>query len=325
MGGDAVHYRGRSFPIRDRMRIGGRTFFVLSRLGARGRVRLQAWDTRAGATGMRSVQLLPKGSTDPDRLRLLQRLAAEGAHYFPQVLEIHSTVDEWQIVMQWVEGQDLARRLELARQSRAPWPSIHDSWILFGSLARGLKHLHRRPNLVHGDIRPENLIVARGPNRLVMVDFGSAWCVERTATRSEGDGKSGPYASPEQHRGEPFVDFRSDQFSASVVAYQLLTGATPYDKLGGAAGNAPAATSAHAVLAPPTQQLARRVLLPPPAATLLDRCLSRGLALTATDRFETDEAWVSHIEETRRALLEPKQTSIATAIWSRLFGRPTAD
>ena len=46
---------------------------------------------------------------------------------------------------------------------------------------------HQR-RILHGDIKPENLILAREPNRLVMIDFGTAWTTERTTRRDQGGG-----------------------------------------------------------------------------------------------------------------------------------------
>ena len=95
--------------------------------------------------------------------------------------------------------------------------------------------MHHKKNFVHGDIRPENLVLCREPNRLVLIDFGSAWPVEKTTARSLGDGVSEFYSAPEQLRDNRFADFRSDQFSASVVFYELLTLDLPYEGLGGKA------------------------------------------------------------------------------------------
>lgn len=69
----------------------------------------------------------------------------------------------------------------------------------------------------------------------MLVDFGSAWPIERTARRELGDGFHASYAAPELQGATGVIDGRADQFSASVVLYEMLTGQLPY-QWGGKAG-----------------------------------------------------------------------------------------
>src|SRR5207247_711917 len=95
------------------------------------------------------------------------------------------------------------------------WPSAHEGFRILRGLAHCVSQLHNHTNCVHGDVKPENIILARHPERAVLIDFGSAWTAERTARRVAGDGHTEPYAAPEQHRGDVAVDFRADQFAVS--------------------------------------------------------------------------------------------------------------
>jgi len=72
------------------------------------------------------------------------------------------------------------------------------------------------------------VIFAREPNRLVCIDYGSAWTMERTVAKLKGHGNTELYAAPEQYEEGRSPDFRADQFSATVVAYEMLTGKPPY-------------------------------------------------------------------------------------------------
>lgn len=96
---------------------------------------------------------------------------------------------------------------------------------------RILEYLHSRPRpVVHGDVKPANLIVEQQLGYVRLVDFGTATVVH------DGDGDRVPggeeatygtegYAAPEQYRGRP--EPRSDVFGLAATAYHLLTDDDP--------------------------------------------------------------------------------------------------
>ena len=98
--------------------------------------------------------------------------------------------------MTWVWGTNLRELLRSVRSGELPRPSVPEVVRLARGLAHGLSHYHRRANVVHGDVSPANLIVTSATKNLVLVDFGSAWPVEQTATKESGDGFTLPYAAP---------------------------------------------------------------------------------------------------------------------------------
>jgi serine/threonine protein kinase len=101
--------------------------------------------------------------------------------------------------------------------------------------AVGEAHAH---GVVHRDVKPENvMIVRRGtdPDFVKVLDFGIArllWDEHTVATQSGVIFGTARYISPEGASGEP-TDARSDVYSIGVLAYQLVTGVTPFD------GNSP--------------------------------------------------------------------------------------
>ena len=161
-------------------------------------------------------------------------------------------------------------------------------------LAHGLSHYHRRANVVHGDVSPANLIVTSGTKNLVLVDFGSAWPVEQSATKEIGDGITLPYAAPERIARHASEDFRADVFSLSVVAYELLTLEIPFDGAGGQAGiPAFVANFAPSFVAPSTLISPQAARLPARAMELLDEHFRIGLALHPDGRFATRREWLA--------------------------------
>lgn len=80
--------------------------------------------------------------------------------------------------------------------------------------------------VVHRDIKPTNLFVQRD-GCLKILDFGLVRLQASTLTASGQIMGTPDFMSPEQASGEK-VDARSDIFSASAVAYLILTGRAPF-------------------------------------------------------------------------------------------------
>jgi serine/threonine protein kinase len=158
--------------------------------------------------------------------RILARL--DHPHIVP-VYDIGST-DQFPcyVVSKYIEGIDLAQRLEHSR------PSIAEAVQLVTTIADALHSAHKQ-GLVHRDIKPSNLLLEGEPGasapgcRCYIADFGLALKEEEFGKGPQFAGTPA-YMSPEQARCEGHrVDGRSDIFSLGVVFYELLTGRRPFN------------------------------------------------------------------------------------------------
>lgn len=138
------------------------------------------------------------------------------------------------IVMELLNGETLSDHL--MKQGELHVDDMLDVAIpVCGALA----HAHRA-GVVHRDIKPDNVYLARDPDGTVIpkvLDFGVSKIV--SAGSSEGLTRTGvmlgtpSFMSPEQAKGLPNVDARSDVFSAGIVMMMMLTGKNPFEDDGG--------------------------------------------------------------------------------------------
>ena len=125
-------------------------------------------------------------------------------------------------VMEYVAGGSLERRLK--EEGRCDVVSIVRVGL---QIALALTAAHR-DGLVHRDIKPGNILLDRGTERVRVADFGLARVAnEVSSTRSGLIAGTPQYMAPEQVRGET-CDAQSDLFSLGAVMYELCTGHAPF-------------------------------------------------------------------------------------------------
>ena len=124
------------------------------------------------------------------------------------------------LVMEWLEGEELADRLD-----RGPL-SIEHAVELARCVGESLAAAHAR-GVVHRDIKPGNLYLPGGAvERCKILDFGIARTGRdvRTATATGMMMGTPGYMAPEQARGDPDLDARTDVFALGCVLFECLTG-----------------------------------------------------------------------------------------------------
>ena len=125
------------------------------------------------------------------------------------------------IVMELLDGITLKQYMA-ARKGNLDW---RETLHFITQIMRGLSHAHSR-NLIHRDIKPQNIMVLRD-GTVKVTDFGIA-CLSNGKNSSHEAIGSVHYISPEQAKGD-YTDNRSDIYSAGVVLYEMLTGRLPFD------------------------------------------------------------------------------------------------
>src|SRR3954454_15863977 len=156
------------------------------------------------------------------RERFMAATAAAGRLIHPNIVTVldAGVVDGHPfVVMELVDGQSLRSRLN----ERGPLP-IADAHRIASQLAEALVVAHRQ-RVIHGDIRPENVLLDEHGNAK-LTDFGFVRAAVATDVTLLGTVQRAAYSPPElaiRDRG----DEPSDVYALAVVAYEMLSGTTP--------------------------------------------------------------------------------------------------
>ena len=133
--------------------------------------------------------------------------------------------------MPFVEGSSL--RARLARGVL----TITEIVGILREVARALAYAHEH-GVVHRDIKPDNVLLQGGS--AVVTDFGIAKAISAARTGGPGGATltqhgtslgTPAYMAPEQAAGDPSMDHRADIYAYGVMAYELLSGRTPFHGL----------------------------------------------------------------------------------------------
>jgi tetratricopeptide (TPR) repeat protein len=159
---------------------------------------------------------------DLDRFLREARLVAQMKH--ANVAEIYTVLPgpEPLLIFEFVDGKSLDAVL---REKRAL--TLPAARKVVGEVASALASAHAR-GIIHRDLKPSNVMIAADGTAKVM-DFGIAHQARVAATNLTRTLACGtpPYMAPEQGMGS--VSKASDIYALGVMAYELVTGARPFD------------------------------------------------------------------------------------------------
>ena len=211
---------------------------IVSTIGAGGMGEVyKAKDTRLDR--IVALKVLPGHLADNAELRerLEREARAVSALNHPHICTLHDIGCEDGVdflVMEYLEGQTLAERLE-----RGALPM--EEALRYGiQITDALGEAHRR-GIVHRDLKPGNMILTK--TGITLLDFGLAKIVEQPApgadlsslpTENKPLTREGTilgtfqYMAPEQLEGQE-ADTRTDIFAFGAVLYEMLTGKKAFE------------------------------------------------------------------------------------------------
>ncbi|MDB4877591.1 MAG: putative serine/threonine protein kinase [Gemmatimonadetes bacterium] len=216
------------------------------------------------------VKVLPPelaAGVNRDRFRREIQVAAQLQH--PHIVPLLSAGEQGDLlwyIMPYIEGESLRAALERKKHfsAREVMRILHD-------IVDALAFAHER-GVVHRDIKPAN-ILTQGAHALV-TDFGVAKALSAampmTGLTSAGIAIGTPaYMAPEQLAGDAAADHRIDIYAVGLLAYELVTGVSPFT------GPSPRETLAAQLTRDPKPLHELSGEIPRSLSTLIMRCLSK--------------------------------------------------
>lgn len=159
------------------------------------------------------------------RRRFAREAQAAAAVVHEHVVAIHAVAEAGglpYLVMPYVAGNSLQQRLDRTGPLAVP-----EILRIAMQTAAGLAAAHAQ-GLVHRDVKPANVLLENGVERVMITDFGLARTVDDASlTRSGVIAGTPRYMAPEQAQGDG-VDHRADLFSLGSVIYAMCTGRPPF-------------------------------------------------------------------------------------------------
>lgn len=251
-----------------------------------------------------AIKVLPAAaSNDSDYRSRFNREADLAADlYHPHIVGVHDRGEfngQLWIAMDYIDGSDCDKLLRQRYPAGMPTDQVSE---IVGAVADALDYAHQR-GLLHRDVKPANILLApteAGKNRTMLADFGIARQVGDSQGLTATNTVLGTvnYAAPEQLMGEP-LDGRADQYALAATAYQLLTGAIPFQN------SNPAVVISH--------KLNRNTTLPAPSAhnaalAPLDPLFAVALAHAPASRFATCSDFAAALAAAAAGNQTPAQT-----------------
>jgi serine/threonine protein kinase len=174
------------------------------------------------------------------------------------------------MVMDYIPGQNLG---DVVLPNR-PLPEAV-AIIYIQQIGAALKAVHQK-NLLHRDIKPQNIILRQNTQEVVLIDFGIAREFTPGVTQSHTNMVSDGYAPPEQYFAQGKYTPATDVYALAATLYTLLTAQVPM----------PAVFR-------PSQPMATPRDLQPQLSAAVSQAVMRGMTLEAENRPGTVDEWLS--------------------------------
>ena len=258
----------------------------------------RAYHVQLARTG--AVKVMQGIAPDPDSIARFRREAQAIAQMrHPNILNVFD-FGEYEgtpyMIVEYVPGGSLASRMQHGLMN-------HASVIEYlAGIASGLDYAHSL-GIVHRDVKPANVLLEKDGTP-VIADFGLVKLLQSSSVKSMTGVTTGTpaYMAPEQVTGSQ-VGPAADRYSLATIAYEMLTGAIPFDGEG-----VLEVLYAHVHREPPAPSVRTPELGP-----RVDAVILRGLAKNPNERWESCQSFVTALRQALAAAPPAVERTVAMA------------
>ena len=212
----------------------------------------------------------------PDFAEIQKRFRKEALDlskcYHPHIVQVYDNFPEdglWAIVMEHIDGDDLATHVENYTAENG-YLSETEALRYIDQIGQALEHIHAL-GFLHRDVKPNNIILRQNTKEAVLIDFGLAREYTLGAEVNMTNARSKGYAPIEQYeRYGKFGDY-TDVYALAATLYNLLTDHEPL----------PAEFRKTGIVLPPPQQFNPKI------SDRINAAVLKGMELEPTNRPQT--------------------------------------
>jgi serine/threonine protein kinase len=171
------------------------------------------------------------GNRDESIEALRRELQSAQTLSHPNIVKVYDVDRDGDVdffTMELLEGELLSDLIRRFQPQPMPRP---DAWSIVRQIASGLEHAHAR-NIVHADLKPQNIMVTNS-GEVRILDFGSSYRFAKEG-QAEPPARGSPSATPAYACCELLdgrePDPRDDLYALACIAYELFTGAHPFQR-----------------------------------------------------------------------------------------------
>ena len=180
-----------------------------------------------------ALKILPKKLLTPKTAQRFQSEAESAAILsHPNIIPVYEVgeTDEFLFfTMQLVQGKSLGRIIEMVRKnllpSRRTLP-LEEAVRITTEVLDALYYAHGE-DIIHRDIKPDNILVEKHTQRPLITDFGVAKVLRGEDERMPMIQGTPVYMPPEQILGRE-VDARSDIYAVGTMLFKMLAPELPF-------------------------------------------------------------------------------------------------
>jgi eukaryotic-like serine/threonine-protein kinase len=209
----------------------------------------------------------------------------------PHIVKVHEVIKEdelWGMVMEHIDGQDLAAYID----ERGQLPE-DEALHYINQVGEALEYVHAK-GFLHRDIKPNNILLRRESKEAVLIDFGLAREFNLGKIGSMTNAKTEGYAPIEQYERRGNFGAYTDVYALAGTLYSLLTAQIPF----------PANFRKSGISLPELKQFNSRI------SDRVNDAIVKGMAFEPQERPQTVREWLELINPTAKLQTDHLESSV---------------